>query len=138
LWRCEVIRRRDSLRSWSQVDLEIPTVRPERKGAKCLGSRKLSVVGLDAHPRAITGDRRRCSGVKDQSRRQELRVGGQVGGNLLLEDGAGRLVDDAHPDRASVRWDRDEQGEHATRGVGEGRIHVGQGWYAHAVAYYKL
>ena len=43
-----------------------------------------------------------CAGVEEQPRRQEVRVGGQVGGDFLLEDRAGNLVYDAHPDELNA------------------------------------
>lgn len=77
-------------------------------------------------PGTVVGDGSGCrSDVKEEARRQELGRGRQVGCDLLLEDRAGDLVDDSHPDGAAVRRCGDEQGEHATRGEGETCPHVG-------------
>ena len=65
-----------------------------------------SEIGLEVDPGAIVSDGGGCRpGVQEQPRRQELRGGGQVGGDLLLEDRAGNLVDDTHPDRADLPRD---------------------------------
>lgn len=54
-----------------------------------------SEVGFQIHPRTIEGDCG-CSraGVQKQPLRQELRRGGRVGGDLLLEHRTRNLVDD--------------------------------------------
>jgi hypothetical protein len=55
-------------------------------------------VRLEVDPRTVVGDGGgRGAGVQEQPRRQELRRGGQVGGDFLFEDRAGDLVYDSGP-----------------------------------------
>ncbi len=58
-----------------------------------------SVIRLQIDPGTVEGDggSGRAS-VQEQPWRQELRRGGQVSCDFLLEDRAGDFVDDAHPD----------------------------------------
>lgn len=89
-------------------------------------SEKGSKVRLKVDPGAVVSDRGGGrAGIEEQPRRQELRRGGQIGGDLLLEHRARDLVDDAHPNRASVRRRCDEQGQNATRSDDEGPANVG-------------
>ena len=75
-----------------------------------------SRVGLHVDPRAVISDRRgRGPVIHEETGRQELPVGRQVGGDLLLEHSARNLVDHPNPDRTAIGRCGDEQGQHPTR-----------------------
>ena len=64
--------------------------RPSQVAAQSLRGLGVSEIRLKINPGAVVGDGGGSrAGVQEQPRRQELRGGGQVGGDLLLEDRAG-------------------------------------------------
>ncbi len=80
-----------------------------------------SEIGFQVDPGAVVGDGRgRRAGVEKQPRRQELRRGGQVGGDLLLED----LVDHTDPYRTATRRRRHAQGQDTTRCDAEACVYL--------------
>ena len=93
-----------------------------------------SRVGLHVDPRAVISDSRgRGRVIYEETGRQELPVGRQVGADLLLEHSARNLVDHLNPDRTAIGRCGDEQGQHPTRRDSETRPHVCQRRRAGAV-----
>lgn len=64
-----------------------------------VGTLGRSAIGLYVVTQAVISDRRcSCSVVHEQPWRQELRVGGQIGGDLPVEERARNRVNVKYPD----------------------------------------